>query len=101
MDTNLSHFPTPKMGTTIRVIIIGVDRAGPPWIGKVVHVFPKEEEIPEEMMRKYYQPKAGSMYDKNPRILCKPSKYDRVVTELEPGHYRVHPHQRYFDYEEV
>jgi len=100
MDTNLNYDHTPQVGRKIKVTVIGYVW-GTSFEGKVVHIFPALREIPEYLMRKYYKPKAGSKYDLNPRLLCKPNKYDRVVLEVEPDHYIIYPHQRYYVYEEI
>jgi len=102
MDTNLSCQPVPKVGTKIRVTMSsrykydGITREG-----TVVHVFPAHEEIPEPLMRKYYNPKPGSKYDQRPHMLCAAGKYDRVVVKVGRNHYVIYPHQRYFWYEEI
>lgn len=102
MDTNKSYQLTPKVGHKIRVTcygLVGID--GLVWEGVVVHVFPANQEIPEELMRKYYQPQKGSKYDKDPTILTRPGRYDRVVVDRGEGAYRIHPHQRYYEYEVI
>ena len=102
MDTNLSYQPTPTVGATICVEGSGnVEAEGIYWVGKVIHVFPKGEEIPEALVRKYFKPKPGTKFAHKPWLLAKPSLYDRVVLEIAPGHNMIYPHQRFYAYEVI
>lgn len=101
MDTNLSYQPTPQKGETIQVTVVGTLNEGKMFSGKVVKVFPAGKEVPEHLMRRYYQPKKGSPYDLNPGALTRASRYDRVVLQVGFRHYLIYPHQRYYEYEVI
>lgn len=102
-DLNASPQPTPEKGMAIRVTIVGGDRFynGRQFVGKVARVFPAGEEIPEHLMRRYYQPKAGSKFDLNPRLFTHAARRDRVVLQVGYRHYVIYPHQRHYKYEVI